>query len=109
MSNTRLAHRPGADNQDRMPRKIVSEDLSGQFRCYTANRCGPETNSGLGANLLTHVESSLKDSVQDATRKPGLAQQHRVQTSGNTEKVTHRIQVFMRVKMRADIEGFRAK
>jgi len=103
----------------------VSEDLLGQFRCYTANRCGPETNSGLGANLLTHLESSLKDSVQDATRKPGgagdligvfdlarnlgLAEQHRVQTSGNTEKVTHRIEVFMHVKMRADIEAFRAK
>src|SRR5579859_3632078 len=120
MTHAGLAHLTGSNDHDRLFREVVGEDPFGQLHHHTADRCRSPSNPGTRANLLYHLESSLKNPVQHPTRELcaagefiglldlardfGLAQHHRIQASSNSEQMARGLKVFIDISVRAQIE-----
>src|SRR6266567_6005907 len=119
MTDAGFTHLAGADNQHRLAGESVRKNLLGEFHRYTADGGGAAADKSACADLLRHLECLLEHTVQNAAcelRRTGelvsffdlasdfrLAQYHRVEAGGHTEKMPRGVEVLIKVGMGSQI------
>src|SRR6266567_5061692 len=119
MTDAGLAHLAGADNQHRVAGQSVRKNLLGEFHRYTADGGSTAANEGACADLFRHLKCLLERAVQRAAcelRRTAefvsffdlasdfrLAQYHRVEAGGHTEKMPRGVEVLIKVGMGSQI------
>src|ERR1035437_2012740 len=119
MTHARFPHLARADDDHRLLREIVSENLLGQLDCHTADGGRTPADAGACADFLRRLKSLLENAIQHASSEPrgmgsavrllhltrdlGLADDHRVESASDSEQMPHSLDIFVNVDMRTKV------